>query len=41
MATSVHITDAAWPDRDYVDGELVERNVGQYEYARLQAPLAL
>ena len=28
------------PDRDYVDGELVERNVGKYEPAPLQAPLA-
>src|SRR6266545_6293050 len=24
------------PDCDYVDGELVERNVGEYEHSRLQ-----
>lgn len=28
------------PDRDYVDGELVERNVGEYDLARLQMLLA-
>jgi Uma2 family endonuclease len=27
-------------DREYVDGELVERNVGKWEHARLQALLA-
>jgi Uma2 family endonuclease len=28
------------PDREYVDGEVRERNVGKYEHARLQALLA-
>ncbi|MGA3082166.1 MAG: Uma2 family endonuclease [Terracidiphilus sp.] len=28
------------PDREYVDGEIRERNVGKYEYARVQALLA-
>jgi Uma2 family endonuclease len=28
------------PDREYVDGELWERNVGKWEHARLQALLA-
>jgi Uma2 family endonuclease len=28
------------PDREYVDGELLERNVGKWERARLQALLA-
>ena len=28
------------PDREYVDGELRERNVGKYEHARVQALLA-
>src|SRR5260370_32679677 len=28
------------PDREYVDGELLERNVGKWEHARLQALLA-
>ena len=27
-------------DREYVDGELLERNVGKWEHARLQALLA-
>jgi hypothetical protein len=25
------------PDRDYVDGELQERNVGEFEHAAIQA----
>jgi Uma2 family endonuclease len=29
------------PDREYVDGELLERNVGKWEHARLQALLAI
>jgi Uma2 family endonuclease len=28
------------PDREYVDGEIRERNVGKYEHARIQAVLA-
>jgi Uma2 family endonuclease len=28
------------PDREYVDGEIKERNVGKYEHARIQALLA-
>jgi Uma2 family endonuclease len=28
------------PDREYVDGEIRERNVGKYEHARIQAMLA-
>ena len=28
------------PDREYVDGELLQRNVGKWEHARLQALLA-
>lgn len=28
------------PDRDYVDGRLVERNVGEWDHSRLQAALA-
>jgi Uma2 family endonuclease len=28
------------PDREYVDGEIKERNVGKYEHARVQALLA-
>lgn len=46
MATSAQIplreylSTAYRPDCEYVDGELVERNVGKYEHARLQALLA-
>ncbi|MDT7815299.1 MAG: hypothetical protein QOJ42_5215, partial [Acidobacteriaceae bacterium] len=28
------------PDREFVDGELLDRNVGKWEQARLQALLA-
>ncbi len=28
------------PDREYVDGEVRERNVGKWEHARVQALLA-
>jgi Uma2 family endonuclease len=47
MATSTHISLIEYmktsyrPDREYVDGELLERNVGKWEHARLQALLAL
>ncbi len=46
MASSVHIPIGEYmattyrPDREYVDGELLERNVGKYEHARIQALLA-
>jgi Uma2 family endonuclease len=29
------------PDREYIDGELRERNVGKWEHARMQALLAM
>lgn len=41
-ATQVHIPVSTYldtsyrPDREYVDGEIRERNVGQWEHARLQ-----
>jgi Uma2 family endonuclease len=28
------------PDREYVDGELVERNLGEYDHSNMQAALA-
>ncbi len=28
------------PDRDYVDGEVLQRNLGEYEHSRPQALLA-
>jgi Uma2 family endonuclease len=46
MATSTHLSLSEYlktsyrPDREYVDGELLERNVGKWEHARLQALLA-
>jgi hypothetical protein len=46
MATSTRLSLSEYmktsyrPDREYVDGELLERNVGKWEHARLQALLA-
>jgi Uma2 family endonuclease len=46
MATVLHIPLDEYlgknyrPDREYVDGEIRERNVGKYEHARVQALLA-
>jgi Uma2 family endonuclease len=46
VATTTHIPlheylGASYkPDREYVDGEIRERNVGKYEHARVQALLA-
>jgi Uma2 family endonuclease len=47
MATSTRLSLSEYmktsyrPDREYVDGELRERNVGKREHARLQALLAI
>jgi Uma2 family endonuclease len=47
MATALHIPLNEYlgisyrPDREYVDGEIRERNVGKWEHARLQWLLAL
>jgi Uma2 family endonuclease len=46
MAAGAHISLDRYlvtcyrPDREFVDGELRERNVGKYEHARVQALLA-
>lgn len=46
MAATTHISleeylNSSWrPDREYVDGEVRERNVGKWEHARVQALLA-
>jgi hypothetical protein len=46
MATSTRLSLLEYmktsyrPDKEYVDGELVQRNVGRWEHARLQALLA-
>ncbi len=45
MATQAHISLDEYlntsyrPDREYIDGEVMERNVGKWEDARLQALL--
>ena len=47
MATSVQIPLVSYlntsyrPDQEYVDGEVLERNVGKNEHSRLQALLAM
>jgi Uma2 family endonuclease len=47
MATSTRLSLSEYmktsyrPDREYVDGELRERDVGEWEHARLQALLAI
>jgi Uma2 family endonuclease len=46
MATTTHIPLSEYletsyrPDREYVNGELRERNVGKFEHARVQALMA-
>ncbi len=47
MATSLHLPLADYlqttyhPDREYLDGELLERNVGKWEHSRIQALLTI
>ena len=47
MATTAHISLSEYmetsyrPDREYVDGEIRERNVGKFEQARVQALLTI
>jgi Uma2 family endonuclease len=47
MATSVQIPIIEYlhtsytPDREYVDGDVLERNLGKFEHARIQALLTL
>jgi Uma2 family endonuclease len=47
MASTTHIPVSDYlqtayrPDREYVDGEVRERNVGKFEHARIQALLAM
>jgi Uma2 family endonuclease len=46
MATSVLVPIAEYlktnyrPDREYIDGQIVERNMGKWEHARIQALLS-
>jgi Uma2 family endonuclease len=39
LSVSEYLGASYRPDRDYVDGELVERNVGEWNHSRLQALL--
>jgi Uma2 family endonuclease len=41
IALSEYLQTSYRPDREYVDGELRERNVGKTEHARVQALLAM
>jgi Uma2 family endonuclease len=47
MASTIHIPVSEYlqttyrPDREYVDGEVRERNVGRHDHARIQALLAM
>lgn len=47
MASTTHVPVSDYlqtvyrPDREYVDGEVRERNVGKFEHARIQALLAM
>jgi hypothetical protein len=44
-ATQISVTEylntTYRPDRDYVDGEVLERNLGEYEHSRPQMRLIL
>jgi Uma2 family endonuclease len=39
ISSSEYLATTYRPDRDYIDGELVERNVGDWDHSRLQALL--
>jgi Putative restriction endonuclease len=39
ISVSEYLSTCYRPDCDYVDGEVLERNVGEYDHARLQAIL--
>jgi Uma2 family endonuclease len=41
IALSEYLQTSYRPDREYVDGELQERNVGKTDHARMQALLAI
>jgi Uma2 family endonuclease len=36
ISVSEYLNTSYRPDRDYVDGELLERNVGEFDHSRLQ-----
>ena len=41
VAMADYMTTSYRPDREYIDGEVVERNMGKYEHGRLQGLLFL
>jgi Uma2 family endonuclease len=41
MPVSEYLKTSYRPDREYIDGEVRERNVGKWEHARLQALLVI
>jgi Uma2 family endonuclease len=40
IPVSEYLSTSYHPDREYVDGEVLERNVGEWDHARLQTLLA-
>ena len=41
ISLSEYLTTSYRPDREYLDGEVVERNVGKWDHARIQALLTI
>ena len=41
VSVNEYLSTSYSPDREYVDGVLLERNVGEYDHSRLQLMLAL
>jgi hypothetical protein len=39
VSVSEYLANSYRPDRDYVDGQLLERNVGEWDHSRPQALL--
>src|SRR5579862_5786404 len=39
VAIETYLNTSYHPDRDYVDGEIKERNLGEFDHAKLQAAL--
>jgi len=40
VSVAEYLSTAYRPDRDYVDGEVVERNAGEYDHSRLQMAIS-
>jgi len=41
ISVNEYLSSSYDPDRDYVDGEVLERNLGEYDHAKLQKKLIL